>query len=129
MQSSSQHFGAFLDEDARHESLKYFNITDPDARIYSFLYEKICKGYPQLWEVCEKIMVISHGQTTVERGFSVNKEVEVCIMHEDMVTAHILVCDYVTVCVRGNEGCHYQGAPELCSNCNDEIHGSSGRGE
>lgn len=39
---------------------------------------------------------MSHGQATVERGFSVNKEVKTCNMQGDTVVAHRLVCDNVT---------------------------------
>ncbi|CAJ1069773.1 uncharacterized protein LOC119021703 [Xyrichtys novacula] len=40
----------------------------------------------------------SHGQATVERGFSINKEVETCNMHEETMVTQRLICDYVTVC-------------------------------
>ena len=53
--------------------------------------------YPQLCGVCEMILIVSHGQATIERGFSVNKEVEMCNMQEGTVTAHRLIRDHVTV--------------------------------
>lgn len=43
-----------------------------------------------------KLLVLSHGQATVERGFSINKEVETCNIQEDTLVAHRIVCDFVS---------------------------------
>ncbi|XP_069133066.1 uncharacterized protein [Argopecten irradians] len=40
-------------------------------------------------------LVLSHGQADVERGFSVNKKVEVENLKEESVVAQRLICDYV----------------------------------
>ena len=87
---------AFLDEATRDESFKDVDISE--SRVDAFLHEKVSVRYPQLWGVCEMILIISHGQATNERGFSVDKEVEICNMQEGTVSAHRLICDYVTVC-------------------------------
>ena len=92
-----QQFGDFLDAEAKDVSFKMFIITDPDSRVDTFLYDKM-NGYKQLWDVCRKLLLLSHGQATVERGFSINKEVEICNMQPDTIIAHRQVCDYVTVC-------------------------------
>jgi len=34
-------------------------------------------NYPKAWSVCELVLLLSHGQASVERGFSVNKELVV----------------------------------------------------
>ena len=39
------------------------------------------------------IMVLSHGQATVERGFSINKEVEVENLKQENIVAQRIVCD------------------------------------
>lgn len=101
-----QQFSSFLDIEAKNESFQAYSNADGGARIDTFLYEKMSKVYPELWDVCRKILLLSHGQTTVERGFSTNKEVEICNMHEDTVIAHRLVCD---------------------CNCKNKIQGLSGR--
>ncbi|XP_072568910.1 uncharacterized protein [Paramormyrops kingsleyae] len=51
--------------------------------------------YPELWAFCKKLLLLSHGQATVERGFSINKEVESDNMQEDTVVTQRLVCDYI----------------------------------
>ena len=69
------------------------------SRVDTFLHKKVSARYPQLWGVgvSEMVLIVSHGQATVERGFSVNKEVEMCNMQEGTVTAHRLIRDHVTV--------------------------------
>lgn len=52
--------------------------------------------YPELWGFCKKLLILSHGQATVERGFSINKEVESDNIQEDTVVTRRLVCDYIT---------------------------------
>ncbi|KAJ8385597.1 hypothetical protein AAFF_G00184590 [Aldrovandia affinis] len=45
----------------------------------------------------KKLLILSHGQASVERGFSVNKEVETTNIMGDTVVARRLVCDYVAL--------------------------------
>ena len=49
----------------------------------------------QLWTVAKQLLLLSHGQATVERGFSVNKEREVENMAESTFAAKRMVCDHV----------------------------------
>ena len=37
--------------------------------------------------------MLSHGQASVERGFSVNKEIEVENLYEHYVVSHRIICD------------------------------------
>lgn len=92
-----QQYGDFLDQEAKDVAFQMFNIDDCDTRVDTFLYEKM-KGYHHLWDVCKKLLLLSHGQATVERGFSINKEVETCNMQADTIIAHRQVCDYVEMC-------------------------------
>lgn len=43
-------------------------------------------------------MTLSHGQATVERGFSVNKEVECENLKQQNVVAQRIICDHVRMC-------------------------------
>ncbi|KAF7708263.1 hypothetical protein HF521_017320 [Silurus meridionalis] len=52
--------------------------------------------YPELWGFCKKLLILSHFQATVKRGFSINKEVESDNIKEDTVVTRRLVCDYIT---------------------------------
>lgn len=71
------------------------------TRLDVFLHGLLCQSYPELWTFCKKLLLLSHGQATVERGFSVNKEVEADNMQEDTVDAQRMICDYVSVCGGG----------------------------
>lgn len=50
--------------------------------------------YPELW-ACKKLLILSHGQATVESGSSINKEVESDNIQEDTVVTRRLVCNYI----------------------------------
>nr|XP_020447106.1 uncharacterized protein LOC109955353 [Monopterus albus] len=68
-----QQFGNFLSLEAKSESLSLFQPMK--TRLDVFLHGLLCQSYPELWTFCKKLLLLSHGQATVERGFSVNKEV------------------------------------------------------
>ena len=51
--------------------------------------------YTELLELVKKLLTLSHGQAAVERGFSVNKEVEVENMKHQTVIAQRLICDHI----------------------------------
>jgi len=53
------------------------------------------ESYKGLFEVVKLLLVLSHGQSTVERGFSINKEMEVENLKEHTIIAERLVCDHV----------------------------------
>jgi hypothetical protein len=53
------------------------------------------EDYSLLWSLARTLLMLSHGQATVERGFSVNKEVMLVNMHEKTVVAKRLICDHV----------------------------------
>ena len=44
----------------------------------------------------KSLLLLSHGQASVERGFSVNKQVEIANLNEDNFVAKRLICDHVT---------------------------------
>ena len=49
---------------------------EKDERIDSFLTAYLKESsYKQLWELVKCLLVVSHGQAGVERGFSVNNEI------------------------------------------------------
>lgn len=93
----AQQFQKFLFTEAREEDFMAFSVLDGKSRVDSFLH-KTMNGYAALWSFVEKLLLLSHGQATVERGFSINKEVEVCNMNEDTIVSLRLICDYVRVC-------------------------------
>ena len=93
----TQQFCDFLSVEDRNDT--FHSYRPSETRVDVFLHHAFqSKCYSELWEFCKKLLLLSHGQTTVERGFSINKEVETCNMHEETMVTQRLICDYVTVC-------------------------------
>ncbi|KAM9322271.1 uncharacterized protein KZ484_020483 [Pholidichthys leucotaenia] len=76
-----QQFNEVLAVGARSETFLSYRPTE--SRLDVFLHGVLSQRYHELWEFCKKLLLLSHGQATVERGFSINKEVETCNMQED----------------------------------------------
>uniref|UniRef100_A0A3B1ILN4 Exostosin GT47 domain-containing protein n=1 Tax=Astyanax mexicanus TaxID=7994 RepID=A0A3B1ILN4_ASTMX len=93
----AQQFQEFLFVEARGEEFMAFSALDGKSRVDGFLHN-VMNGYAELWSFVEKLLLLSHGQATVERGFSINKEVEMCNMNEDTIVSQRLICDYVRIC-------------------------------
>jgi hypothetical protein len=86
-----QSFGKLLDVAKLDEAFLHVDVKNTDM----FLKEKVTSCQPELWPVVARLLLLSHGQATVERGFSINKEVEVVNMSETTVVAHRAICDHV----------------------------------
>ncbi|XP_041858035.1 uncharacterized protein LOC121650545 [Melanotaenia boesemani] len=93
----AEQFQKFLLSEARGEEFIAFSALDGKSRVDSFLH-KAMNGYAELWSFVEKLLLLSHGQATVERGFSINKQVEMYNMNEDTVVSQRLICDCVRTC-------------------------------
>ena len=75
---------------------KFSEFNPNKDRVDEFLSKAMCEdGYHKLLEVVKICLVLSHGQATVEHGFSINKEVETENLKEQSITAQRLICDYV----------------------------------
>ncbi|KAH8031778.1 hypothetical protein HPB51_020849 [Rhipicephalus microplus] len=62
-------------------------------------YLELLKGdssYMHLWKVIRLFLVLSHGQATVERGFSVNRQVSVENLKDISYVSQRIVCDAVS---------------------------------
>ncbi|KAG5263637.1 hypothetical protein AALO_G00266980 [Alosa alosa] len=63
-----------------------------------FLYTTLSTPYPDLLRFCKSLLLLSHGQASVERGFSINKEVETCNLQDRTLESLRLVCDRISSC-------------------------------
>ena len=50
----------------------------------------------KLWSCVKQLLLLSHGQASVERGFSVNKQIRTDNLAEDSFVAKRIICDHVT---------------------------------
>ncbi|KAK9976616.1 hypothetical protein ABG768_021821, partial [Culter alburnus] len=86
----------FLSLEARDERFSSFQPLK--ERLDVFLHSALSKSYPELYKFSQSLLLLSHGQATVERGFSINKEVETCNILEKSMEALRLICDKISVC-------------------------------
>ncbi|KAK9969961.1 hypothetical protein ABG768_028102 [Culter alburnus] len=91
-----QQFESFLTVEVRDEC--FLSFQPLQQRFDVFLHSAISKSYPELSKFCQSLLILSHGQATVERGFSVNKQVETCNILEESMEALRLICDKVSAC-------------------------------
>jgi len=89
-----QQFDSFLSLHGKSE--EFLSFKSMEQRLDTFLHQTLNTSYPELRSFLQRLLLLSHGQTTVERGFSVNKEVETCNIKEETVEAQRLVCDHST---------------------------------
>ncbi|XP_054720875.1 LOW QUALITY PROTEIN: uncharacterized protein LOC129230498 [Uloborus diversus] len=82
----------FLNSVANDESFKSFDVST--QRLDVFLMNHLCTDeYRLLWGVIKRLLLFSHGQASVERGFSINKKIETENMKEETYVAKRLVKD------------------------------------
>lgn len=82
----TQQFSNFLSVEARNET---FHSYQPSHTADVFLHRAFqSKCYA---EFCKKLLLLLHGQATVQRGFSINKEVEMCNMQEETIVIQRIV--------------------------------------
>jgi len=51
--------------------------------------------FSKLWNVGRMLLVLSHGQAAVERGFSVNKQAEEVHLQDETFVVKRIICDHV----------------------------------
>lgn len=76
----------------------FASYSKQNDRLDSFYHENLSSRHTELSEVVKMILVMSHGQADVERGFSINKEVEGANLTEKNIIAQRRICDYVSYC-------------------------------
>lgn len=74
-----------------------FSALDGESRVDSPLH-KAMSEYTELQSFVEKLLLLSHGQATLKRGFSINMEVEMNNMNKDTIVSQRWIYDYVRVC-------------------------------
>lgn len=69
--------------------------TGAHSRLDTFFHAQLAKehAFKDLWEIVQKVLLLSHGQASVERGFSVNKNITVANMKERTLIAQRVIVD------------------------------------
>ena len=116
--SITREYRTFLDEvvASNHSTFKEFRCDDERLDTFLSVYLK-SDAFNKLWPVCKKLLILSHGQATVERGFSINSQLIVENLKEESVVAQRIVYDAIAaaggilhVAVTKSLLCHAQAA-------------------
>ncbi|XP_073714812.1 uncharacterized protein [Misgurnus anguillicaudatus] len=91
-----QQFVSLTSVEGRDE--RFLAFKPMKDRLDVFLYTTLSTSYPDLLQFCKSLLLLSHGQATVERGFSINKEVETCNLQDRTLESLRLVCDRISSC-------------------------------
>ena len=94
--SAKEEYESLL-ESANSQLKDRFLTFKSEDRIDEF-FADIMHGNPKYkncWEVFKLIFTLSHGQTSVERGFSINKELLTENLHEVSIVLQRIVYDYI----------------------------------
>ncbi|GBN49456.1 DNA replication complex GINS protein PSF1 [Araneus ventricosus] len=73
-------FKEFLDKVVKCSFSDFKTLDHKEQRLDTFLYQYFSvdkEKYRKLWDIVKMILILSHGQATVERGFSLNKALKV----------------------------------------------------
>jgi hypothetical protein len=72
-----------------------FDSFTNDQRLDVFFYSVTAKDYSELWSVVQTLLILSHGNASVESGFSINTQMLVENMHEESLVGQRQVFDAV----------------------------------
>ena len=88
-------FSQFYDHSLKSDCFRSFNPQS--ERLDEFFHEMLSTKteWCHLWKTVRDLLILSHGQASVERGFSVNKVVVVENMQEHSLVAQRVILDHV----------------------------------
>ena len=93
-------YNLFLDkiEDGTFNKNSFLNFDPDKERVDRFLLQYIKKeDFPHLFEAAIIVMITSHGQATVERGFAINRNVEAENLKGSTLESKRMICDSVNL--------------------------------
>lgn len=91
-----QEFNLYLDEVVPSSFSRFKEFDVDKMRVDELFYETMkVKCYEKVWGVVKNLILISHGQATVERGFSTNKKIQVENLKEHSYIAQRVICDHI----------------------------------
>ena len=90
-------FALFVNETVVSAKSDFAHFDYMKQRLDQFYAQKLkkCSRFQNLWPFFRRLLMLSHGQASVERGFSVNKEIDQENLTELSVIAQRQVIDHV----------------------------------
>ncbi|KAK9952663.1 hypothetical protein ABG768_018477 [Culter alburnus] len=94
-----QQYAHFLDDVVQKNHSAFADFNSLSDRVDTLLYTCMSKEkeLQKLWKMCRQLLLLSHGQGTVERGFSVNRKIEVENLVEDTYRAQRMIVDHLRI--------------------------------
>lgn len=73
---AKEQFDKFMSTEVKTNKTEFKSFDFKKTRLDEFfkLYTNGGKTYPEMWSVCVFVFTLSHGQSSVERGFNINKD-------------------------------------------------------
>ena len=90
-------YSEFLDLATKVETSAFKEFNFKVDRLDVFLQKHIgsVRSLSKLWDLLRELLILSHGQATVERGFSVNRQVMIENMKEQTFIAQRTIHDHI----------------------------------
>ena len=94
---AKQEYSKFLTHVVKPNTESFNEFEESKNRLDSFLWKYMGSdsNYKSIWSIVKIILVLSHGQATVERGFSENKMLLVENLDMESLIAQRLICNYM----------------------------------
>ena len=85
----------FLRENSANPDFQSFTVGE--SRLDVLLYDSMASvtEWADLWELTKNLLLLSHGQASVERGFSINKEISVENMTAQTLISQRVIKDHL----------------------------------
>ena len=93
-----QEYQEFLSSVCKEKKDEFLSFDKSKDRLDRFLVSLLHGNsrFINLFKACKIILTLSHGQSDVERGFSINKEMMVENMKQSSVVSQRMICDHMT---------------------------------
>ena len=94
--SIEQHGNQGIEESCWQDLEKAKSFNYKDSRLDAFYFDKMSFKMPaQLTSILKLVLILSHGQSSVERGFNVNKDVVKVNLQEKSVISRKMIIDHM----------------------------------
>jgi len=86
------------------EGDRFVSFDPVKSRVNIVMHETVAGKdmYSKLWNVVRMLLVLSHGQAAVERGFSINKQAEEVHLQAETFVAKRIICNHHFKSIRNN---------------------------
>ena len=94
---ANREYESFLNGTVSKNREKFEGFSSNNRHTNTFLAEFFARNeeFKWFWFVCKNFFTLSHGQSQVERGFNVNKEILVENLQEESLKGQCIIYDHI----------------------------------